>query len=324
MDNRFEDWMGVLACPLDGTPLPPASDAGATRCPRCGFEPGLTEIDSGRAVPDFRAVDVSQTVSMQFQLPTIPLKREDLIETGFQVNQARFQAASRLEVNRRYGTKLDRGLQYYARQWLEAEGPDMPILDLGCGSGGNRRFLEELGFRRVLSVDWSASGAAFLVDAHRLPFQDGVFGAVIATAVWEHLYNPFLAMAEVSRVLRPGGRFLGSASFWEAWHASSYFHLTPDGWHAILTQAGLDMVDFWVGWGVIPAALSHVLTPGHLRGVGYWLQSAVEAVYRLTLGETGVRKLQLRASGSYLALAEKRVEGVPRVEKMGSARDLMA
>lgn len=131
------------------------------------------------------------------------------------------------------------------------------------------------------------------------------FGLVISTAVFEHLYNPFVAMTEVGRVLDGSGAFVGGASFWEGWHGSSYFHMTPDGWHVIFTAAGLEMKDLWNGWGVIPAALAHVFTPGHLRRTGYVLQDVVEAFYRLTVGERGVRKLRLRASGQYNVFARK-------------------
>jgi len=157
----------------------------------------------------------------------------------------------------------------------------------------------------VLTVDWLAEGADMLVDAHRLPFADHQFQVVISTAVFEHLYNPFIAMTEIGRVLKAGGYFLGGASFWESWHGSSYFHLTPDGWNALLQHAGMQMEDLWPGWGVIPALIHHVLIPGHFRRLGYRLQAMLEWVYRLIMGESGVRRLQLRASGSYQVLARK-------------------
>jgi hypothetical protein len=51
--------------------------------------------------------------------------------------------------------------------------------------------------------------------------------------------------------------------------------------------------------------LAHVFTPGHLRKLGYGLQRIVEGIYRLWGGEMAVRKLQLRASGSYMVYATR-------------------
>lgn len=278
--------------------------AGEWVCTTCTFVAPLVEID-GRAVPDLRAKDHPQTVALNFTLPTRPLDRYEIARTHFRAPNERFEYLHGPEIKTRFGTKLDKGIQFYCQKLLKEYGPDAPILDLGCGNGGNRAYLQSLGFGRVLSVDWMARGAEFLADAHRLPLQSRAFQMVIATAVFEHLYNPFVAMSEISRVLNETGCFVGSASFWEAWHGSSHFHLTPDGWNALLVANGLQLNDLWVGWGIIPAALSHVLTPGYLRRAGYAAQRAVEAVYRLLRGEMAVRRLQLRASGSYVVYAVK-------------------
>jgi len=45
-------------------------------------------------------------------------------------------------------------------------------------------------------------------EAVALPFPDGAFDAVLACLVFEHIEGVDAAIAEVGRVLRPGGRFL--------------------------------------------------------------------------------------------------------------------
>lgn len=305
MEYEFDlsRWQDVLRCPIDQQPLR-AVDQGRWACTVCDFESTLTEL-KGRDVPDFRARERQQQVQLTFTFPVEPLDRTAAVRDFFHAPSQTFPHYSQREIRRRFGTKLDKGIQYYFQQLLQEYGSDARILDLGCGSGGNRRYLRAIGFKHVLTVDWKAQGADLLVDAHRLPFADGVFDAVLSTAVFEHLYHPFQAMFEVSRVLRPQGAFVGGASFWEAWHGSSYFHMTPDGWHAILSQAGMTLNDLWHGWGVIPAGLYHVLLPGVARGAGYVLQSAVDGMYRLAMGEMGVRRLYLRGSGSYQVYARK-------------------
>lgn len=45
-------------------------------------------------------------------------------------------------------------------------------------------------------------------DLHRLPLKDNSFDLVTANVVLEHIAEPSLLLAEIHRVLRPGGRFL--------------------------------------------------------------------------------------------------------------------
>lgn len=292
-------WNDILICPLDRSPLQVEDDL-RWICPTCGFSTDLcTEYD--RPIPDFRAVHVPQDIALSLVIPITPLDRYELIETCFKVSQAKIP---RLPKKMRT-TKIGDGQRYYCLQAFDEFGPDAPVLDLGCGAGGNRVYLQSIGFKNILAVDWIAQGADILADAHRLPLSDESFQVVLSTAVFEHLYNPFVAVSEVSRILRPGGHFIGGASFWEAWHGSSYFHITPDGWHALSKHADLELEDLWSGWGIIPPLLHHVLTPGYFRKLGYALQFLVEQVYYLAMGEAGVRKLQLRASGSYHVFARK-------------------
>lgn len=280
------------------------TEEGGWRCPACGFQ-SAEATAGGRSIPDFRAADRVQTVSQTFTIPTLPLDRYQVAQTHFHAIHQDFPHFSREEIRQKFGTKLDKGIQYYCQQVLRECGPDAPVLDLGCGNGGNSRYLRALGFRNVVPVDWKAAGAELLVDAHRLPYHSASFQMIISTAVFEHLYNPFLAMAQIGRVLKPGGSFVGGASFWEGWHGSSYFHLTPDGWNALLKHGGLELRDLWPGWGIIPAAFTHVLTPGHLRGPGYLLQNIVDWFYRRLGGEQGLRRMHLRASGAYQVFAQK-------------------
>ena len=83
-------------------------------------------------------------------------------------------------------------------------------------------------------------------DAHFLPFRAGAFDVVFAYAVLEHLYNPFLALAEVRRVLRPGGLFVGAVSQGEPFH-DSFFHMTPWALVALAEASGLLIERLWAG-----------------------------------------------------------------------------
>jgi SAM-dependent methyltransferase len=92
------------------------------------------------------------------------------------------------------------------------------VLDVGCGDGQVSRLAARLG-ATVVGVDptWNqltvaaqrAGGPSFLrAGADGLPFRDGSFDVVVACLVFEHIEAVDAAIAEVARVLEPGGRFL--------------------------------------------------------------------------------------------------------------------
>jgi SAM-dependent methyltransferase len=108
------------------------------------------------------------------------------------------------------------------------------VLDLGCGPRDQEPPLTAMGYRYV-GVDYSGDAADLLADGHALPFRDQSFDVVFSFAVLEHLHSPARALAEIARVLKPGGLYIGSVSQGEPFHAS-YFHYTPWGLVAALGQ----------------------------------------------------------------------------------------
>ncbi len=118
------------------------------------------------------------------------------------------------------------------------------VLDLGCGPRDQFLPLSYLGFNYV-GVDFENDAADFLVDAHLIPFKDASFDCVFSYAVLEHLYNPFIAFHEITRVLKPGGWFIGTVSQGEPIH-SSYFHHTPWALVSLIDAIpGLKLVRLW-------------------------------------------------------------------------------
>jgi len=93
------------------------------------------------------------------------------------------------------------------------------VLDAGCGSGEFSAFMVELGFS-VSSIDISSTAVAHAQERcpkanfrvasldNELPFDDGAFAAVWCTEVIEHVFDVYRALAELNRVIRPGGRLV--------------------------------------------------------------------------------------------------------------------
>ena len=128
------------------------------------------------------------------------------------------------------------------------------VMDLGCGAG------ESVDLFRSLNpgVHWvgvdvedspevsgrTRADAEFVTfDGHQLPFEDASFDLVYCKQVLEHVERPRELLAEVARVLRPGGSFAGSTSQLEAFHSRSIFNWTPYGFTVTAEDAGLEVVE---------------------------------------------------------------------------------
>lgn len=106
--------------------------------------------------------------------------------------------------------------------------PGAWVLDLGCGEGRHVHGLHVLGGINVVGLDRDGpslvkarEGLAMLPaatattgfvegDAYRTPYADATFDAVICSEVLEHLEDYHAALAEIARVLKPGGVFVAT------------------------------------------------------------------------------------------------------------------
>lgn len=174
--------------------------------------------------------------------------------------------------------------------------PGVRLLDLGCG-GGRHAFeayrrgahviaadlvIEELAPVRGMFEAMRAEGeapppaaaAAVTADATSLPFPDGSFDRVIAAEILEHVPQDRRAMAEIARVLKPGGIAAVTVPAWlperVCWALSREYHEVPGGHIRIFTRAELTAK---------LAAAGLAVTAGHhahgLHSPYWWLKCAV-------------------------------------------------
>jgi SAM-dependent methyltransferase len=114
------------------------------------------------------------------------------------------------------------------------------VLDVGCGDG---RIPSLYAAPEVVCVDSSPAAVAAArergldareADARELPFEDGSFDVVTCNHTLYHLADPDRALAELARVLRPGGCFAG------IYNAPSHLR---ELWEAVGAQWARDRFD---------------------------------------------------------------------------------
>lgn len=135
--------------------------------------------------------------------------------------------------------------------------PGMRVLDLGCGQGRHLHALywDETPVTAV-GVDLCYSDVAIALEkffelpppepasslrgavlaagnGERLPFPDASFDRIICSEVLEHVPDPELVLAEIARLLKPGGIFAASVPrYWPeaiCWYLSPAYSREPGG-----------------------------------------------------------------------------------------------
>jgi len=89
------------------------------------------------------------------------------------------------------------------------------VLDIGCGDGDYAYNLKKMGFD-VLAADMDIARFRYKseIDFNKcdltkeLPFEKNTFDFVILAEVIEHLKNPYDVIAQIYKVLKPGGKLV--------------------------------------------------------------------------------------------------------------------
>jgi SAM-dependent methyltransferase len=137
-------------------------------------------------------------------------------------------------------------------------------LDIGAAGGGNTRVLREHGWDAV-ALEYGADGAevakgrglpTLRSDATKLPLADDSLDLVMAFDLLEHLHDDDAAVAEVHRVLKPGGTYLvavpADPKLWSS-HDEAVAHVrryTRDGLLSLLERGGFEIQDVR-SWNVL-------------------------------------------------------------------------
>jgi SAM-dependent methyltransferase len=170
------------------------------------------------------------------------------------------------------------------------------VLDLGCGFGRHAYGALRRG-ADVVALDYSAHEVANVVgtvgamvaagevpagasatavrgDLLALPFPDASFDRVIAAEVLEHIPADDRAMAEIVRVLRPGGRAAVTVPRWLperiCWALSDAYHQNSGG--HVRIYKGNELAAKLTKVGLLPYGSHHA---HGLHAPYWWLKCAV-------------------------------------------------
>jgi SAM-dependent methyltransferase len=205
-----------------------------------------------------------------------------------------------------------------------------PVLDLGCGDG----HFASGAFTHPLDVGldpwWTPlleakQRAAYRLlvrsDGAKVPFPDGYFASVVSNSVLEHIPHLDEVLAEIARVIRPGGRFvfcvpnhrftqllLGTQIFRRlglknaaAWYSCLFNRISRHAHTDSYTvwKRRMDRLGFTIEkhWDYFPADALHRMEVGHAFGLpallskkltGRWILSTSQASlwipWRITRG----------------------------------------
>jgi SAM-dependent methyltransferase len=121
------------------------------------------------------------------------------------------------------------------------------VLDVGCGRKPYRAFIPASRYVG-LEIDSPETRAAHrLADAYYdgrvFPFADRSFDGVLCSQVFEHVFNPPEFLAEIHRVLRPGGCLVLTVPFvWDEHEQPNDFaRYSSFGLRAVLERAGFEV-----------------------------------------------------------------------------------
>jgi SAM-dependent methyltransferase len=155
-------------------------------------------------------------------------------------------------------------------RWLASRSDDVHgwLLDLGAGNQPFRPWYDPKA-AHVFAVDVvPALGLSAVSFAVAIPFRDGSFDTVLCTSVLEHVEDVESAMAEIVRVMRPGGRILVSVPFLYPTHEAPYdfWRTTHHGLKSLLERHGLIVEEVCAQGGPLLIA-AHYLVQTVVQGL---------------------------------------------------------
>ena len=129
---------------------------------------------------------------------------------------------------------------------------DVPGLVLDAGAG-DCRYEQSFSKHRYESADFcqvdkAYSDVTYVCDLRAIPVEDDRYDLVFCSQVLEHLPEPSEVLAELFRVLKPGGKLWLSAPLFFPEHEQPYdfYRYTQFGFSHLLKKSGFEVEE--LGW----------------------------------------------------------------------------
>lgn len=155
-----------------------------------------------------------------------------------------------------------------------------------------------------------------VANAERLPFGDASVDLVVSQEAVEHVADPFLAVREMARVLRPGGIAYVQTPFVIGYHPgpTDFWRFSVEGIRRLVEQAGLEVIRIApsVGPGtgfyriaveLLPSAAAMLSPRAYLptKGATALLLSPLKLLDRVLAGTPQIDRI----AGGYFVVARK-------------------
>jgi SAM-dependent methyltransferase len=168
------------------------------------------------------------------------------MESGIRVGQAGVSERLREFINE---MPYERGPIFeFVRGAADRLPPGSDVADLGAGDAPYRELFEHTNY---VTIDWEKSlhdqavESDIIASADAIPVAAASFDAVLLTQVLEHVPDPSVVLAELSRIIRPNGLlFLTAPLVWEL-HESpfDFYRFTEHGLEHLLRKAHFEDIE---------------------------------------------------------------------------------
>lgn len=137
-------------------------------------------------------------------------------------------------------------LKRYVSRFAKGTRKGMLVLDAGAGRSPYRKLFKHARYEAadLAQLNTKYAPLDYVCDLRAIPVEDERFDRILFNQVLEHIPDPPLVLAELYRVLKPGGRLLCSVPLFYAEHQQPYdfYRYTQFALRKLFEDAGFRIV----------------------------------------------------------------------------------